>query len=191
MNVAGSRNDRLLQVRTEALTAEYIYTVQLRSLTKISSALLLLSIITPLIILIVQYPSKGTAFEPIVQWVSYTSSSILLILAITSIALQIDSKKERFLSARASNTSIANESLELIHNPHQDAAWFFRHVSNQDAIDQKNVENMDKKVKQEAYRESLKRLAPGNGLVKCRVCNLSPYIFNAGDCQLCGNGPQQ
>ena len=191
MDPQKARQDKLLQIRTDALSAEFVYSVRLGRLGNISNALLLLSLLTPLVILVALYPSKGTQYESLVQWVSYVSSGILLALAIISLALQVEAKKESFSSARSSNTFIAAESLELISNPAQDATWFFRHVSNQDSIDQKNIANITNRLRQEAYRDSLKRLVPGDSSTTCSVCNASPYKFKAGDCQLCGNSPQQ
>jgi len=191
MNTEISRREKLLQIRANSLTAEHVYSEKLRTLARVSNALLLLSVLTPLIIIIALYPSKGTAFEPLVQWVSYALSGILLVLAITSLALQVELKKESYSSARSSNTFIANESLELIDNTGQDATWFFRYVSNQDAIDQKNIAKIDDQLRKEAYRESLKRLVPGDSSIKCPACNSSPYQFSAGSCQLCGNEPPQ
>ena len=187
MNI--SRRDKLLQARTNALTAEHVYSVKLRSLGKLSNSLLVVSLLTPIVILLAQFPAKGTAFEPLVQVLSYISSGALLILSVTSLALGVESKKESFQSARAANTFIANESQELIDTPTQDATWFFRFVANQDSIDQKNISEIDDDLRKESYRESLKRLVAGDSSVRCPVCNLSPYKFKPGICQLCGNGP--
>ena len=71
----------------------------------------------------------------------------------------------------------------------QEASWFYKYVSDQDARDQENIENIPEITRQESYRHSLKKLHPSESTVVCSVCGTSPYIFTKGNCQLCGNTP--
>jgi len=186
-----SRHGKLLQVRANALTAIFLYSRGLRIISAFSNSLILASLLTPIVILFALNKSIGTKFEDFIELVSYLSSALLLLLSITALVLRVDARKEAFLAARVANNFIANESLELLANPDQDLAWFLRYVSSQDSVDQNNIDKMRVSLRQEAYRESLKQLVPGDSSVTCSVCNASPYKFKSGDCQLCGNTPNE
>lgn len=185
--VESERGDRLRQIRMDALTAVFLYSRGLRWLSLFSNSLTFASILTPISILVVLNSPIGAANREAFENVSYISSAVLLMLSIAALIFRIEVKKEAYIAGRASNIFIASEALKLLANPEQDVAWFVTYTSGQDTVDQNNLGNVDDGVRKAAYRESLKRLFPGDASVVCSFCGSSPHSFEKGDCQLCGN----
>lgn len=190
-NLAASsaRESKLLQIRTDALSAEYIYKHELNKISVVTTVITALTILVPIIITLALVWAKGTGYEELLNGVSYISSGALLCLSICSLIFKLEQRKEAYLIGRRTNISIGNEAQELMSNRELDATWFYKFVAEQDARDQENISNISSSVTQDAYRYTLKKLHPSDSNVVCPVCSASPYIFFKGSCQLCGNTP--
>lgn len=181
---------RLEQIRTEALAAEFIYTRKIRTLSNLSTAINLLTILLPILVLTSSFILKGTQYEKCADIASVIIGSILLCLVIASLIFKIDQKKENYNLSRRENNIIASDAIDYMEDGTTDESelkWFYKYVANVDSRDKENVGEVDIKLKQEAHREALKRLIPGSADVVCSVCNSSPFNFKKGDCGICGN----
>lgn len=187
VNERNSREKKLLQFRMNALTAVFIYSRKLRWISISSSALMLCSILTPVLIILALNMSAGQAYRGVLEFASQLSSAVLLLWSIAVLILKVEVKKEAFIAGRAANNFIAGEALKLLSDSQQDLGWFITYVSRQDSVDQDNLGSLEGRRRKEAYRHSLKQLFPGDASVVCDVCRQSPYRFQEGDCQLCGN----
>ncbi|EOK5734482.1 mobilome CxxCx(11)CxxC protein [Vibrio vulnificus] len=186
---SSERYKKLLQIRTDALSAEYVYNKELNKIGIASTAITALTILVPVIVTLTLVWAIGTEYEDLLNAISYVSSGCLLCLSIGSLIFKLEQKKEAYLIGRRTNISIGNEAQELMSNTNLDPTWFYKFVAEQDAKDQENVSEISESVKQEAYRYTLMKLHPSDSNVVCAVCSASPYIFTKGSCQLCGNKP--
>lgn len=184
-------NDRVLQVRTDALVAEYIYTIKLRTLGYISTAITCLTIVVPIIFSAAILIAKGTSYENALNVASVVLSAVLVSLSVLSLIFKLDQKRESFLIARRSNIYVSSEALKLIDKSDTELSWFYNYLTEMDSRDQENIGEVSKNLKQEAYRHSLKKLMPGRSDAACSVCHASPFKFIAGSCQVCGNTPKE
>ncbi|MDD2744550.1 MAG: hypothetical protein PHV02_20005 [Rhodocyclaceae bacterium] len=184
-------NDRVLQIRTDALVAEYIYSTNLKNLGYMSIAITCLTIIVPIIFSAAILIAKGTDYENALNTTSIVLSAVLLSLSVLSLILKLDQKRESFLIARRSNIYVSSEALKLIDKADAELSWFYNYLAEMDSRDQENIGEVSEKLKQEAYRHSLKKLMPGRSDTVCSVCHATPFKFIAGSCQVCGNTPKE
>ena len=184
-------NERVLQIRTDALVAEYIYAIKLRNLGYMSIAITCLTILVPIMFSGAILIAKGTEYEGALNTVSIVLSAGLLCLSVLSLILKLDQKRESYLIARRSNIYVSSEALKLIDKADAELSWFYNYLAEMDSRDQETIGEVSKKRKQEAYRHSLKKLTPGRSDTVCSVCHASPFKFIAGSCQVCGNTPEE
>ena len=184
-------NDRILQVRTDALVAEYIYAIKLKQLGYMSMTITCLTILVPIMFSAAILITKGTCYEDALNTASIVLSAVLLSLSVLSLILKLDQKRENFLIARRSNIYVSSEALKLIDKADIELSWFYNYLAEMDSRDQENIGEVSEKIKQEAYRHSLKKLMPGKSDTVCSVCHSSPFKFVAGSCQVCGNTPKE
>lgn len=184
-------NSRILQVRTDALVAEFIYTHKLRKLGYLSTSITCLTILVPIIFSAAIFIAKGTAYENALNTLSVTLSTILLSLSVLSLILKLDQKRENFLISRRSNIYVSSEALKCIEEDDANLSWFYNYLAEMDSRDQENIGEVSDGLKQSAYRHSLKKLIPGAADTVCAVCHASPFKFTAGSCQVCGNTPKE
>jgi len=184
-------NNRVLQVRTDALVAEYIYTKKLSTLGYMSTAIACLTIIVPIIVSAAILVAKGTKYEDASNTTSILLSAALLSLSALSLILKLDQKRENFLIARRSNIYVSSEALKNLNKEDAELSWFYNYLAEMDSRDQENIGEASTKLKQQAYRHSLKKLIPGQPDTVCSICHASPYKFKPGTCQVCGNSPKE
>ncbi|MGI8488998.1 hypothetical protein QWJ20_10705 [Pectobacterium sp. S5] len=182
-----TENEKLDQIRTNALSAEYIYSEKLRQINKISLTITVLTTLTPIAVLCSQLVTKGEPYGKFVDTIAIIISCVLFCLTILSLILRLEQKKESYLQGRRDNIYISNEIDSFKSNSNLDKTWFYKFVSEQDKKDLENIAHIDKKMQQSAYRHALKKLIPGNANVVCAFCKKSPFIFIEGECDACGN----
>lgn len=182
-------NGRLGQIRTDALAAEYIYTKKLDRINAWGIVTNVLTILVPILFSGALLIGKGTSYENALNIISVALSAILLAIVVFTLILKVEQDKENFLIARRSNFYIANEALKLKESSESELVWFYNFVNEMDSRDKENLGSVSGTLKQEAYRESLKKFIPGSKDTVCSVCNSSPFIYKKGGCQLCGNTP--
>ncbi|MFM5178574.1 mobilome CxxCx(11)CxxC protein [Aeromonas veronii] len=184
-------NEKVKQIRTDALAAEYIYTVKLARVGWLTTCISVLTVIVPVLFSSVLLVSKGTEYEVLSNYISIGVSAVLLSLSVLSLILQIDRKKGDYLIGRRSNIYVSSEALKVIDEKDDSKLiWFYNFLVEIDARDQENLGQVSLSLKQKAYRDSLMRLNPGKNDTVCSVCNASPFIFKRGNCQICGNTPR-
>lgn len=183
-------NNRILQIRTNALTAEYIYTKQLKKLEYFNITINVLTFIVPLLFTAALYITKNTEHETLVNNISVILGALLLSITFLSFLFEISSKREKYIVGRRSNIYIANEALKLLNKKDSELDWFYNYLVEIDSKDTENIGEIDKELKKAAYRSSLERLIPGSTDICCSVCHASPFIYKPGSCQTCGNTPR-
>ncbi|MCP1466577.1 mobilome CxxCx(11)CxxC protein [Pseudomonas sp. S3E17] len=182
-------NNGVLQGRTNALVAEYIYTSKLKLLETLSLTISCLTILVPILFSAAILIAKGTPYESALNVVSIMLSVLLLTLSVFSLILKIDQRRENYLIARRSNIYVGSEALKLLHKDDSELSWFYNYLVEMDSRDQENLGSVSGVLKKEAYRYSLSKLVPGDANVVCSFCESSPFNFIPGECQVCGNTP--
>lgn len=184
-------NARIIQVRTDALAAEFIYTKKLNSIKIVSTLSSALTVLLPILFSAALLIYKGTPNEPFVNTISIILSAVLLVITIATFILELERKKENYLIGRRLNIAVANDALKLLdkNTGEQELSWFFEYIREMDAKDLENTGGVGSSLKKEAYRSALERLYPGSNNTVCSVCKASPFTFKKGACQLCGNTP--
>lgn len=182
-------NPRVLQIRTDALSAEYIYSKKLGQLSVLNTTINVLSIILPILITACLLILKGGEYESIANNSSIAISAILLSLVVFANIIHINTKNESYLIGRRSNIYVGNEALKILNKTDSELEWFYNYLVEMDSKDKENIGNASLKLRQAAYRDSLKRLHPGLNNTTCSICGASPFVYKKGDCQVCGNTP--
>jgi mobilome CxxCx(11)CxxC protein len=184
-------NKRVMQARTDSLVAEYIYAKKLRNLGYFSTIITCLTILVPIVFSAALLIARGTPYENAMNIASIILSAILLALSVLSLILKLDQKRESFLIARRSNIYVSSEALKILEKDDTELPWFYNYLAEMDSRDQENIGEASEKIKQEAYRHSLKKLIPGRSDTVCSICYASPFKFKKGLCQICGNTPKE
>lgn len=184
-------NQRILQVRTDALVAECLYTKKLKRLGFLSITITALTIIVPIFLTASLLIAKGTNYEPMMNVVSIVLSATLLSLSILALLLRIEQKRESYVIGRRLNIDVSNDALELLEKDESELSWFYKYISKQDSFDLENLGDVPEKERKKAYLYSLKKLLPGRSDTVCPICNASPFEFKKGSCQVCGNTPKE
>ncbi len=184
-------NERVKQIRTDSLVAEYIYSNKLRWIGLFSILINILTIIVPILFSAVLLLGKGSTYEDFLNTISIIISAVLLSLVILGLILRIEQKREAYIIGRRSNIYISNEALKLINENDSNLTWFYNYLVEMDSKDQENIGNVSERLRKKAYRYSLKKLFPGRNDIVCPVCSASPFIYKKGACQVCGNTPKE
>ncbi len=183
-------NTRVLQIRTDSLVAEYIYGKKLRDLSWLSLCINILTILVPILFSSAILITKGTVWEKEFNNVSIILSGVLLTLSVLSLILKLEQKRENYIIARRSNIYVSSEALKNIDKNDSELSWFFNYLTEMDSRDQENIGDASTELKQKAYRHSLQKLFPGKADTVCSICHASPFSYNKGSCQTCGNTPR-
>lgn len=185
--------DNLMQVRVEALHAIYLHQKQIISLRRKNLLVEFLSIAVPVFYIVPRFLLKDTEYFKLVEVIWELLGAILLVVVIFKIVFKWQERevKHSFMAYR--NRDIANEALKFSNNEtlNKDVIeQFLKRVQENDANDNEDLLlNATREENQEAYRDALKKLIPGSTRL-CPKCEGDPWIFKAGDCNLCGNTPK-
>jgi len=192
-----STNDRILQIRFDALSAEYIYTRLLSKISHRSTLINALTILVPILFSSAILITKGTDNEKLFNNISIVIGAILLALIVWSLIAKLDQKRENYIIGRRLNISIASEALKLLEKDCSDTElqWFYSYIVEMDSKDAENIGEISNKLSQEANRYALKKQIPGSKDVVCKFCNASPFTYKKpcffkckkNTCQVCGN----
>ncbi len=179
---------RILQIRQDALVAKYLYRRELSALKVYQISLTTITVIVPILFIAAQWVTKGTNADPVMSYVSFVGSAMLICLTVYSLIFGLGGKIEDASNGLGNNIFIAEECQNFQTENAQDneLEWFFRYVSSQDSTDNKYLGDVPKKKRQAAYREALKELVPST-VTTCPVCGASPWKYVKGTCEACGN----
>lgn len=183
-------NQRILQIRTDALVAEYLYSNKLNNIGCLSLSITCLTILVPVLFSSAAFLAKGTPLESWMNIVSVILSAILVSLSIFSLIFKVDQKRESCLIARRLNIDVSSDALDLLDKDDSELEWFYKYIAKMDSTDLENIGNASDKKKKNAYIYSLKKLFPGRSDTVCSFCGASPFSFQKGSCQMCGNKPK-
>jgi len=185
-------NERVKQIRTNALVAEYTYSVRISRLNAFRLLVDILTIILPILFMAVLLVIKGTEYETIGNIISILLSALLLGLKILSILLKFDDKKIQYHIGKRNNIYVAEDAQKLMLETDEERLnWFYTYVAEMDSRDSDAIGRVSERLRRKAYRMSLMKLVPGSAEVVCPICHGSPFQFKRGSCKLCGNKPKQ
>ena len=183
-------NKRIEQIRTDALVAKSIHTKRLRVANAYKVTLSVLTIIVPVLFLAAQYWGKSTCVESIINIAASIGSVLLLCLSIYALIVAIEAKALKHTIGIKNNVYVASEALKLINEDDEGKLnWFYTYVAEMDVVDADSLSDVKAEEKQTAYREALMQLYPGDNTVACPICGASPFKYQKGGCQVCGNTP--
>ena len=125
-----------------------------------------------------------------------TASDLISILNLKNekelqeVYIYADSVREKFCGSSVllrGIIEISNECDNISNLTDSEREWFYRYVSEIDNNDIDTFAGLSDEKRKETYREALKEVEPGNHKITCPVCESSPWKYEKGDCQLCGN----
>jgi mobilome CxxCx(11)CxxC protein len=183
-------DDFLNQTRMNALAAKILHCNGIKKYKILSKVYLISTIIIPLFFIIALYISKGTGFESIINIISFILSIFLISYSVYSLIIKIDDMLIAHKSGMKDNIFILSEASRLLISTvskDEDMEWFRRYCSEIDARDNEIFSTLKAEKKREAYLEALKEFDPGDYSILCPICESSPWKFEKGECQLCGN----
>lgn len=183
-------NKRIAQIRTDALVAKFVYMRRLNKANLVKIIVTALTIITPILFIATQSLTKNSAAESATNIAAFIGSVLLLCLAIYTLIINLDSKIQEYVIGKKNNIDVASEASKLINESDEEKlSWFYKYIAQMDSIDTGSLSDAKNEEKQDAYREALKQLYPGDNSVICPICGASPFRYKPGNCQTCGNTP--
>ena len=182
-------NEKVKQIRMNALVAEFVYANKIKWLARFNLLINILTIILPIIITAALLVIKGTSYEGIGNIISILLSAVLLGLVILSLLMKTEDRKISYHICKKDNKYVANEALKLIKETDDKLSWFYTYIAEIDARDSDFLSSITDNLSKKAYRNALMKLIPGSTSVVCPVCHASPFTFDKGLCQVCGNTP--
>lgn len=187
--ITDSLKKDLQQVRLNGLCAKHIH----RKLLAVPWWGKLFVDITTFLVPIIFFAPKMIWNQPEYQKMLSTSDILitvaLLVLSATSKTLDWEGLLTSHRSLISKNIRMSNQALELLidDNATDEAAkWFLRLAKEPDLEEQTLFEGVKDKMKQKAYRESLKEYSPSNADATCQVCGMSVWKYEPGNCSACG-----
>lgn len=181
-------NDKLQQTKLNAISAKLLHRNAKWKYELYNNLFIILTIIVPIAFLVAQYVAKGTKWENEFEYLSIILSGLLIISAlISSLILKVNEKITIHKTGLKSNLYIINECDNVAKLNDTDQEWFFRYVTEVDSLDNDTFAKTSDRTKKKTYRNALKEIEPGNYSITCPLCNKSPWKYEKGDCQLCGN----
>lgn len=181
-------DEKLLQTKLNAISAKLLHRKEIWNFELYNNLFIILTILVPIAFIFAQYVAKGTTWETELDVLSVILSGLLIISAlVSSLILKVNDKITIHKTGLKNNLYIVNECDNVSKLNDSDRMWFYRYVTEVDTLDNDTFAKTSDKVKKETYRNALKELEPGNFLITCPLCNQSPWKYEEGDCQLCGN----
>nr|WP_293295867.1 mobilome CxxCx(11)CxxC protein [Allomuricauda sp.] len=175
------------QTKLNATSAKILHRKGKDKYERLNILFLIFTLIVPLFFIIAQYVTKGTKYENIMNNTSFGLSLVLIGISFLSLILRITDKITVHKIGMKNNIFIANECDNISNLSEKEQEWFFRYVNEIDNNDIDTFAGLSEDKRKETYREALKEVEPGNYNILCPICNSSPWKFEKGDCQLCGN----
>lgn len=182
-------NSKIEQAKLNAISARHLHQNGLFRYGLLNNIFLILTVIVPILFIIAQYISKGTAYENVINIISLVLSIVLIAACVLSLILQVSDRIVTYKMGIKNNLYVANECDNVANASADELKWFFRYLSEIDNQDHTTFAKLDEKQRQAAYRQALKEFEPGNYTITCPICHASPWEYKEGDCQLCGNTP--
>lgn len=179
--------NKIEQTKLNAISAKILHRKGKNRFERLNILFLVMTLIVPLFFIIAQYITKGTAYESLLNYVSFSLSLILIAISFLSLILKITDKLTTHKIGMKNNIFIANECDSIGKLTEKEQEWFFRYVNEIDTNDIDTFAGISEEKRKETYREALKEIEPGNHDVTCPICKSSPWKYKQGDCQLCGN----
>ena len=178
---------KIEQTKLNATSAKILHRKGKNKYERLNVIFLILTLIVPLFFIIAQYVTKGGEYENLMNNISFGLSLVLIAISFLSLILKITDKIAIHKIGMKNNIFISNECDNVNKLSEKEREWFYRYVSEIDNSDIDTFAGLSDDKRKETYREALKEVEPGNHKITCPVCNSSPWKFEKGDCQLCGN----
>jgi mobilome CxxCx(11)CxxC protein len=180
-------NTKIQQTKLNALSAKILHSKSKAKIEIVNNVFLVLTVVVPLLFIIAIYVSKGTSYENAINLLSFALSVVLIAMSVIALIWKISDQIAIHQLGIKNNIYIANECDNAGNLSEAELTWFFRYVAEMDTQDKDAFSKVSEDVRKTTYREALKEFEPGNYTITCPVCGSSPWKYQKGDCQLCGN----
>ena len=91
------RNNKLVQIRSNALSAEYIYSKELTKINRVTTAITCLTIFVPLIVTFALVLAKGSEYESLLNIISFVFLVFCFVFLSGLLFVDMNKKKNLFL----------------------------------------------------------------------------------------------
>jgi mobilome CxxCx(11)CxxC protein len=180
-------NTKIQQTKINAISAKILHSKSKAKYEAVNNIFLVLTIVVPILFIIAIYVSKGTAYENVVNILSFMLSIVLIAVSVVALIWKISDQIGVHQLGIKNNIYIANECDNAGNLSDAELTWFFRYVAEMDTQDKDTFSKVSEDVRKTTYRDALKEFEPGNYNIVCPLCGNSPWKYKKGDCQLCGN----
>ena len=174
------------QIKLNAITAKLLHAKAKAKWEFWNNLLQLLTVVVPILLIIALFVAKGSAYEALVNTISFILSIVLIALAVVALIYQFGDRIVLHKIGVKNNIYVDNECDEIAKST-ADNSWFYRYVAEIDTQDKDAFPNVPDETRKSMYRQAIKEFEPGDYTVVCPMCKKSPWQYQKGDCQLCGN----
>lgn len=182
----------IYQKRIDALATKHLHEDRLLRFTRWSLIVDFLAIGVPLMYIPIRYLAKDTSNSSWIEMGWEMLAATLLVSALAKVIWKWQDRAVQHSKLLGDNITLASQAEHLLHNsqttPADSANWFLLVADRLELADREALGKMHKKDKQPAYREALKEFSPGS-ITVCPVCGASPWRYQPGSCEACGNTP--
>lgn len=189
-----ARINAIQQTRMNALAAKHLHQYRISALNRLNFCVDSLAVGVPILYLPVRYLAKGTSVGFFVESAWELLAAVLLVSVIIKIIGKWQDLAAQHSKLIGENISLATQAEQLLNNVSATTAdgaqWFLRLADNLEKADRESIGEIKAEDRQRAYREALKEFSPGI-TTPCPECGASPWHYQPGSCQLCGNTPEQ
>jgi mobilome CxxCx(11)CxxC protein len=184
---------KIRQQKINALAAKHMHVPLRRELSAWIMRVDLLALAVPILYFVIRFLAKGTQAGGFVEVVWEIIAVILLAMTIWKIVYKWEARAQKHSELIADNIALVRRADSLLNEAEeyspQAVQSFLEEADRVERGDQDALAEVSTKDRQEAYRRGLMEFQPGIATTVCPVCNASPWHFNPGSCQACGNTP--
>ncbi len=189
--------NEIQQKKLDGLTARILHEGRLARLRFRIQVVDVTALVVPAAYFPIRYLAKGTQYGAWIEAFWTVTAGALTVLVLLKLTLRWQDRAVRHGQLIGENLSLVSHASQLAAesagaSPSSVQLNLFLHLAN--AIERQDRDALSGATAQEkrnAYREALKELLPSDTTVTCPVCGASPWQYNPGSCQACGNTPTQ
>lgn len=182
--------DQIEQKKTDSLAAKAVHKKRIQRLKLWIRRTDFLALAVPIAYFVLRYLLKTTWAHGPVEVVWEISAGVLLIVTTFRIVYKWQENLDEHGALIAENIAVVRQADYLLSHRESASAdnvrHFFAESDRVDVQDAKLLGELAERERQETYRQAIKEWGADR---VCRLCGASPWDFQPGSCQACGNTP--
>jgi mobilome CxxCx(11)CxxC protein len=181
--------DKILQRKFDCLCTKHLHVQRLEQLNKRNMWVDLLAIAVPFLYFVLRRYAMRTHYEALVEVIWEVLAASLTVLVMIKIVGRWQQRADIHNKLLGENIAVAGQADNLLligadQISPDSARLFFSMAERSEVSDREALGTPTQKDRQRAYLEGLKESES-----VCPKCGSSPWSFEPGSCQMCGNKP--